>query len=634
MAADLTCDVNDEEAQTSLNPSEEPILKEAHGHHDGPSKDHQKAADNKKKPSERPKMVWDYGSRVFLDFFLLHSIPIGVAIALIVININGNYYTYNATWIPTLQFVAKVHELLMQVSIVTVAVAYTGRRPLPFGAIFFAYQVTQMSYLWSPEFRAAVTASGWPAFVKVPFLLFVAFSTLLAAAVGLSSAIAMQPRPVNFTLPDYGVALNVTSDILYPTVLRSTNFSSVDPTDDSDPYDERFTETSPASGWEYLAYLPPLEDSQTGVQPKSVPNKQFGGMLPEMIMPDVYSSQMATYTPRAGIDSGMEPEVTRSIYVQYAPNSTIVTVQHVPVALALQLGIEMYAGKLVYGKPELYDEAMPMVIDARIDMPQAYASAYCVMNTIRDKYDEDPINFPTTYIAGCHGNDCPWNSEPYGEPTHTLNPPPATVAYTAISRREILEQARQKPEGRIIWIDDVAVTSPVNGTALGAIVVQGDFCSANQTNLTTSACLVGAQWANTTTYMHNIPGSGMHTGLVAQNLLSPDDLVTVPRWTQQPSISMSKTWAEQGLNPTTSINNRTVADILLGQLPLTSYICPVGGDFLPNYYQQDAAITHSSNGWGRPFLHERLIAALVANGLSHAAGVVELWTLTGGGENV
>lgn len=580
-------------------------------------------------------MVWGYGWKAFRDFFVLHSIPIGAAIALVVINIRGHYYTYDATWIPALQFVAKVHELLMQVSIVAVMVGYlqrllTGRRPVPFGAIFSPYQVTQMSYLWSPEFRAAVTASGWPVVVKVPFLLFVAFSILLAAAVGPSSAIAMQPRPANFTLSNSAVALNVTSDIIYPAVLHSTNFSSVNPTDDPSPYDEHFTETSPASGWEYLAYLPPLEDSQGGVQVKYVqgnsdfvPNDQR-----EVVMPDVYSSQMATYTPWAG-NLYSDVEVTRSIYVQYAPNSTIVTVQHVPVALALRQGIDMYAQELLEGpgKPGMTEGVTPIVIDARIDMPQAFASAYCVMNTITDEYDENPINFPTSYIAGCHGDDCPQA----GVPTDHLNPPPATVAYTAISRREILEQARRKPEGRIIWIDDVAVTSPVNGTALGAIVVQGDFCGANQTNLTTSACVVGAQWANTSTYMQTIPGSTMYTGLVAQNLLSPEDLVTLPRWTQQPSISMSKAWAEQGLNPTTSINNRTVADILLGQLPLTSYICPVGGQFLPNSYQQDTAITHSPNGWGRPFLHERLIAALVANGLSHAAGVVELWTPAGGG---
>lgn len=127
--------------------------------------------------------------------------------------------------IGLLQFAAKAHEILMQVSIVAVVVAYvqyllTAQFAIPFGALFSAYQVSQMSYLLSPEFYAAVTARGFPLIIKAGFSFFVPASILLANAVGLSSAISMQPRMTNYSLPEYELALNASSDILYPRLLN------------------------------------------------------------------------------------------------------------------------------------------------------------------------------------------------------------------------------------------------------------------------------------------------------------------------------------------------------------------------------------------------------------------------------
>lgn len=144
--------------------------------------------------------------------------------ALIIVNMKARFYGGDGRWIAALQFVAKAHEMLMQFSIVTVMTAYlqyllAHRKSVPFGAIFSAYQVTQMSYLWSSEFRAAMTASGFTGSLKSLFMLFVPFSILLAAGVGPSGAIAMQPRRVNFTVPDSRLALNVSHGILFPDAL-------------------------------------------------------------------------------------------------------------------------------------------------------------------------------------------------------------------------------------------------------------------------------------------------------------------------------------------------------------------------------------------------------------------------------
>jgi len=171
---------------------------------------------------ERPKVVLDLNrATALLHFILFHAIPVSVAIALIVLNMKTRLYGTDATWIPALQFIAKVHEILMRTSIITIVVAYlqyllTGRRAVPFGAIFSTYRVKDMSYLWSCEFYATLTASGFSGLMRIGFLVFVPFSVLLTAAVGPSSVIAMQPRLTNSTVADWRVALNVTRDALYP----------------------------------------------------------------------------------------------------------------------------------------------------------------------------------------------------------------------------------------------------------------------------------------------------------------------------------------------------------------------------------------------------------------------------------
>jgi hypothetical protein len=157
----------------------------------------------------------------FLFFLQFHAIPLGVALALTILNIKGRYLGTDIQWINLLQFIAKLHEVLMQLSIATVMVAYlqgllTSSSAVPFGAIFSAASFTQVGYLLSREFRAAVTTRGFPTWLKVGFALFVPSSILLAAGVGPASAIAMLPRQVNYTLPDWPLALNLSYMDLYP----------------------------------------------------------------------------------------------------------------------------------------------------------------------------------------------------------------------------------------------------------------------------------------------------------------------------------------------------------------------------------------------------------------------------------
>jgi hypothetical protein len=80
------------------------------------------------------------------------------------------------------------------------------------------------------------------------------------------------------------------------------------------------------------------------------------------------------------------------------------------------------------------------------------------------------------------------------------------------------------------------------------------------------------------------------------------------------------------LNPVTSTQNRTVVDNLLRELPMDQNICPVD---TVNATVNNWVGTTPQNQFFRPYYHERLVAALVANGISHSAGVTEQWTGSG-----
>jgi hypothetical protein len=152
-------------------------------------------------------------------------IPLGGAITLIVLNIQTRFFGTDDRWSNLLQFVAKLHEILMQISIATAMLAYSQHLltqatcAVPFGAIFSAYHTTQVGYLLSPLFRGSLTAPGFPTVLKMSFVLFVPASILLASVVGPASAIAMLPRLVNFTVPDYELGLDHTFNDLFPMAL-------------------------------------------------------------------------------------------------------------------------------------------------------------------------------------------------------------------------------------------------------------------------------------------------------------------------------------------------------------------------------------------------------------------------------
>lgn len=359
-------------------------------------------------------------------------------------------------------------------------------------------------------------------------------------------------------------------------------------------------ERSPAAGWQYLDNLPAVGGDPSlynGLyQPTAAggitdtPGVETGlqnNMDKELnYMPELYSTKISTF------GDGWRRSVARTLYIQYAPNSTFATVQSVPVAIGLSDTATLFSQ---FPKGGVY----PGVAD--IEMGQAVVSAYCVPNPIMGQDDDRPYLFPTTYVTGCKKDGC----------SDRLNE--ADVQnYTAISRQDILNQWEGESVGRIIWIENMKAAGSTQDTALGAVVVHNEQCFLEVPYLMTSACMIGAVWVNTTSSLEFSEDGPM----IAGNQLASDWFSVLSQWSQ-PSPSFSKAWAES-LSPMTDVQNRSVVDNLLHLMPATSNVCPLNGTYTDPL---DPAIGSTS----RPFMHERLLASLVANGMSHAAGAVDFW---------
>jgi hypothetical protein len=334
-------------------------------------------------------------------------------------------------------------------------------------------------------------------------------------------------------------------------------------------------EQSPAIGWEYLRGLPSVgEDQPTLVGTQEV-NKDLGNGYGKSVeeMPPLYPLDLLTVVPRT---LSVFDKFARTLYVQYAPNGTVATVQQVPVAAGLSRAvISSLAG--------VNNAATTGEASIRIAHP--LVSTICVLNAIMDENDNRSIQFPVTYLA-------------------TNASGVETAPYTNITRRQLWDQVQNQGQGQVIWVDDAPFSTE---RTLGAIVVQPDLCDNGQKYISMSACAVSGQWANITSRI--VVAANASTTMFdyrVESLLPRDFLNALPAWPLH-AVSISKSWANS-ITSQIGNQNRTVADNLLRSLLLTDNVCPVNGSY-PLYLSAS-----------RPMMHESIISSLVANGMSHAAG--------------
>lgn len=175
--------------------------------------------------SEPPKVAVFKNRRIALTKCIIHIIPLGAALGLIILNVATTPISgYNTTSNSAIQFAAKLLEILMQASLTSVYLAFIRHRVLstnqsPLGGFLGPLQVSNVSYLWSLEFWGALTAS-WSGLFDKSILFSVTFIVVaIGALVGPSGAVLMIPRRISVPTGNYLAILDDPA-ILYPTTIN------------------------------------------------------------------------------------------------------------------------------------------------------------------------------------------------------------------------------------------------------------------------------------------------------------------------------------------------------------------------------------------------------------------------------
>lgn len=152
-----------------------------------------------KSPIERRKIATYHSRRMAALNSLLHVIPLGGALALLIFSWTKLWIGGNENNGTVLQFVAKLHELLMQASLVEMILYLVRAQALdgfiPLGALSAAAQAPQLSYLWSLDFISAITSPAFCTWRRIIFVISMMGLLLMASLVGPSGAVLMIPRP-------------------------------------------------------------------------------------------------------------------------------------------------------------------------------------------------------------------------------------------------------------------------------------------------------------------------------------------------------------------------------------------------------------------------------------------------------
>jgi hypothetical protein len=171
------------------------------------------------------RKVASYQSRLMAILSSIpHLLPLAGALTLLVLYWTKHWVGKEPSVLTALQFVAKLHEIVMQASLVDILVYFIRSQALegyiPLGALSGAAQASQLSYLWSLDFFSAIGSPTFNVWRRVTFGLAVLTMLFMITAVGPSAAVLMIPRPdmanVNATELRY---LNVPESSLYPIYL-------------------------------------------------------------------------------------------------------------------------------------------------------------------------------------------------------------------------------------------------------------------------------------------------------------------------------------------------------------------------------------------------------------------------------
>lgn len=158
---------------------------------------------------------------------LLHLVPFSGALVLLALFWTRYWVGSASDNATSLQFAAKLHELLMQASLVDILLHIIRFQAIssyiPLGALSGAAKAPQLSYLWSLDFMSAILSPNFSARRKMAFVSSAVGLLSMTAVVGPSSAVLMIPRRdmphTNMTITRY---IDMTETSLIPVEINNT----------------------------------------------------------------------------------------------------------------------------------------------------------------------------------------------------------------------------------------------------------------------------------------------------------------------------------------------------------------------------------------------------------------------------
>ncbi|KAF2106096.1 hypothetical protein BDV96DRAFT_337951 [Lophiotrema nucula] len=205
-------------------------------------------------PAEQPKIAVHHGRLMVLLHVFVHIVPLGAAMTLIVLNARNYFIGPVFTTSSALQFVAKLHEHAIQISIAEILFTIMRHELvngfIPLGMLIAPLQQTQVNYLWSMEFWSTLTSyqahHGW--LRRLIYLALIPVLIALSALVGPSSAIGMIPRPtVSRTFEKEIWELGNPYDVVFPNKIEAIHNVTLDSILHEDPQLLNALTESPAS---------------------------------------------------------------------------------------------------------------------------------------------------------------------------------------------------------------------------------------------------------------------------------------------------------------------------------------------------------------------------------------------------
>ena len=184
--------------------------------------------------TEHRKVAIHHNRAVAAVHALLHVVPLSGAILLLVFQWTNYWVNEQTDYSTELQFAAKLHELLMQASIVEVLLSIIRAGLInglvPFGTLSGAMQPTQLSYLWSLDFFSLFRSRALQGWRKTIFVVAMPLLFALTALVGPSSAVLMIPRAGVPRTSSHTQLWGVASDeASYPSKIPISRFDSYVP---------------------------------------------------------------------------------------------------------------------------------------------------------------------------------------------------------------------------------------------------------------------------------------------------------------------------------------------------------------------------------------------------------------------